>query len=60
MSPEDISENFDESHHGKNLKFENVGEFQLKMVSPGLVQVNCKDLCILCAIVPVSVVKILS
>ena len=34
MSPEQISENFGESHHCKNLKFENFGEFQQKMVSP--------------------------
>jgi len=26
MSPEDISENFGESHHCKNLKLENVGD----------------------------------
>ena len=30
MSQEDISENFDESRHCKNLKFEN-------LVSPGLI-----------------------
>ena len=33
MSPEDISENFDESHNCKNLKYENFGESQVKMVS---------------------------
>jgi len=37
MSPKDISKNFDESHHCKNWKFENVDESQLKMVSPGLI-----------------------
>ena len=37
MSPEDIILNFVESHHCKNLKFENFGESQLKMVSPGLI-----------------------
>jgi len=37
MSPEDISENFSESHFCNNLKFENFGESQLKMVSPGLI-----------------------
>jgi hypothetical protein len=37
MSPEDISENFGDSHYYKNLKFENFDESQLKMVSPGLV-----------------------
>jgi len=37
MSPEDISENLGESHHCINLKFENFGESQLKMVSPGLI-----------------------
>ena len=37
MSPEDISENFGESHQCKNLKFENFGESQLKMVSRGLI-----------------------
>jgi hypothetical protein len=37
MSPEDISENFGESHHCKNLKFENFDESQPKMVSPGLI-----------------------
>ena len=36
MSPEDIFENFGESHHCKKLKFENFGESQLKMVSAGL------------------------
>jgi len=39
MSSEDISENFSESHHCKNLKFEKFGESQLKMAS-------CKDLCL--------------
>ena len=29
ISPEDISENFDEFHCGKNFKFENFGEFQM-------------------------------
>lgn len=33
---EDVSENFNESYHCKNLKFEIFGAFQLKMVSPGL------------------------
>ena len=42
-----ISENFGESHHCKNKKFENFGEFQLKMVSPGLIKTSCKDLCII-------------
>jgi hypothetical protein len=37
MSPEDISEHFGESHHFKNLKFENFGQSQLKMMSPGLI-----------------------
>ena len=37
MSPEDISENFGESKYCKNLKFENFGKTQLKMVSPGLI-----------------------
>jgi len=37
INPEDISENFGESCHCKNLNFENFGESQLKMVS-------CKDL----------------
>ena len=37
MSQEDISENFDDFHHCKNLKFENFGESKLKMVSPGLI-----------------------
>jgi len=37
MNPEDISEYFGESHHCKNLKFDNFGESQLKMVSSGLV-----------------------
>ena len=35
MSPEDISENFDEAHHF--VKSENFGESQLKMASPGLI-----------------------
>ena len=39
-------ENFGESHHCKNLKLENFGEFQLTMVSPGL-KTSCKDLCII-------------
>ena len=30
MNPEDISENFGVSHHWKNIKFENLGESQLK------------------------------
>jgi len=34
MSPEDISENFGESHNCKTLKFDNYDESQLKMVSP--------------------------
>jgi len=48
MSPEDISENFGESHHCKNQKFENIGESKLKIVSPGLVQArtSCEDLCL--------------
>jgi len=33
MTLEDISENFVESHHCKNQKFENFGEFQIKMVN---------------------------
>jgi len=37
VSLEDIFENFGESHHCKNKKCENFGEFQLKMVSPELV-----------------------
>jgi hypothetical protein len=37
MSLEDISENFGESHHFKNLIFENFGESQMKMMSSGLV-----------------------
>jgi len=37
MSQEDIAENFGESHHYKNLIFENFGESQLKMVIPGVV-----------------------
>jgi hypothetical protein len=32
-NPEDISE----SNHCKNIKFENIDKFQLKMVHPGLV-----------------------
>ena len=36
MSPEDISENFGEFHHCSNLKFENFGKSQLKIVSPRL------------------------
>ena len=40
-------ENFGESHHCKNLKLENFGEFQLTMVSPGLIKTSCKDLCII-------------
>jgi len=32
MSSEDISENFEESYHCKNLKFENFCESQLKML----------------------------
>ena len=35
--PEDVSENFGVSHHRKNLKFENFGESQLKLASPGLI-----------------------
>jgi len=45
MSPEDISENFDESQHCKNVQFENFGESQLKMASPRLILANSKDLC---------------
>ena len=37
MIQEDISENIGESHHCKNLIFENFGEFQVKLVSPGLI-----------------------
>lgn len=37
ISPEYISENFGESHHCQNLKFENASESQLKTVSPGLI-----------------------
>jgi len=37
MNPEDISENFSEFHHRKNLKFENFGESQLKLVGSGLI-----------------------
>jgi hypothetical protein len=37
MNPENISENFDEFHHCKNLKFENLSESSLKLVSPGLI-----------------------
>ena len=44
MSPEDISENVGEFHHCKNLKFENFGEPQLKMMSPELLLASCKDL----------------
>jgi hypothetical protein len=44
MSPEAISENFGESHHCKNKKFENIGESELKIVSPGIA--SCKDLCL--------------
>ena len=33
MSPENISANFGESHHCKNLKFKNVGESQRKTVT---------------------------
>lgn len=44
-SPGDISEHFGESHHCKNLNFENSSESQLETVSPGLVQGSCKDLC---------------
>jgi len=33
-SPEDISENFVESHYYKNLKFENFGESELQIASP--------------------------
>jgi len=36
MSAEDISEDLGESHHCKNLKFENLGESQLKMASSEL------------------------
>ena len=32
-SPEDISENFSDSHYCKNQKFENVDESQLNMMS---------------------------
>jgi hypothetical protein len=34
MGPENISENFGDSHHCKNLKYENFGESQLKMATP--------------------------
>jgi len=34
MSQEDISDDFCESHHCKDVKFENFGGSQLKMVSP--------------------------
>jgi len=34
MSPEDISEHFSEFNQSKNLKFENYGESQRKMLSP--------------------------
>jgi len=37
ICPEDISENFGESHHCKNLKFENFGDSHLKMASPELI-----------------------
>ena len=35
MSPDDIFENFGESHHCKN--FENFGESQMKIMSPAWV-----------------------
>jgi hypothetical protein len=39
-----MSENVGEFHHCKNLKFENFGEPQLKMMSPELLLASCKDL----------------
>jgi hypothetical protein len=49
MSPEDISDFFFFflSHHCNNLKFENLGESQLKTWSPGLTCASCKNLCVL-------------
>lgn len=43
-SPENISENIGESHYCNNLKFENFGESQLIMVSPGFIKGRCKEL----------------
>jgi len=42
MSP-DVSEKFGESHNCKSQKFENFGESQLKMVSPGLLGVFARN-----------------
>ena len=43
-SPEDIYENIGKSHHCKNLKFENFGESQQNIMSPGLILASYKDL----------------
>jgi len=40
MSREDISENFGESHHYKNLNIESFGESKLKIVNSGLIEVQ--------------------
>ena len=45
MSTEDISENFSEFHHSKNIKFYNFGESEMKIVSPGLIYFSWKELC---------------